>query len=1403
MDIFQEVSVSLSLMDFSQKLQVFFSCAEIDCYDEENNHQPIQLVVLGNNVGNVVQNAYIMSLEHGEKCIDMNYYTRASEIQMPYIDILKNKDEITAHKIQPQLVCPFNVIIKEFIPNNIPRYFKQIEKIASRPLVNERKGYRGYKFTNIHMRLGNKVHTDSFYELSFLFYRTSVANRVAFYILQKIKDDLYNINGDIVFYGYASYSQAIIFSLKEMFEEYLKNNPRRNIYNIETHYATFQYNLQSESFYSNAAKNADKIKIFSTLKIDNNKKKNTFVVQIVPIGSTLTTFDKMRAKYLKGRNLYEKSNVIANFNVFLAHDNDNNKDKISGCSKIEKEFWNSIDTNKQIVNVNIKKLIELSSNPNINYIINRKSEWWHPIECEQCFPETMQEEEPLIETDPTSTVPALQIYQKSEFSENNSNGNDFSDSLTNNILRLSELNDCVYYGHLLRGKYHYQYYIDTQEYISKTIIKINLINWLTEKRVKENNDKKRITPLLNIIFSPEHNTNVGFSQLVNAYYFNGTAEVVSVNVDKQFRSNFICEHDALRQTIERLHMENPNEEELVRFFFVDDSIISGSSYHRARDLLKSLIPDDFKDKYPVSVFSKCFVLVNRLSLATQETYIHDTKNNFLSFCNINISNVRKQGDSCVGCKLEREAKYLLKRSSTRSLANHWANKSESFSPVMFDDVSKLINHKKGKAYIRLLLTHVFGNLIEKRKMGGSEAINNILKLILYESSKPLNCEKRSDGTIINIKDDEETALVKEAFKTALQCDTNGTPNRQVFCLLEHAVKLLTRPFIFYNLELKKDVLKFIINACEFILMDETQIPSEYEYIKEIKNIIISSDPQKINLLNFIQNCLFEAFADMKSTYLLRKATIKKVFKFTMQYEDNEEAIRSFWKEYSFNIHKIIDGGGDETRSLWMEYLLIFGEEHPVVIKNKKPSKEGIPLSLLEDSITTEKESVNKIDLKKEPKKGRTLPLFEEIVPDKDSKSKAAKLFKEFCIEIFFQNTRLLYDGIKKYCENEDNQNIDENSYFFDNLIFFHKWDLSWASVVEPNEKITDSEKNLFRYINDKGTAEKNTDFKYNKLICNIIEMASQKYGIINEKMHIVLLTQESEKNDTISKDLDKLKFITNIINYKNDDKNTGNSENNDLNTTEEKKKDAREKYMIKKRIIHALKEDVLSDEKKIVYGSKRLKEDGYFLVLPVSNSIQNINNKKKIEIDWDRPFDFESDYKPFENPCFILCFDNDKIYNKLDSDVQHIEKVYIYASISFEKSEFNKKIVAPILIMRDILSYRDCIMNILEKDFNSYLMRVATQKTVENTIFKHEKTVNHTSTSDDKFPTILWEKNKALNAEEYEWLLFRNYTNNQIAKLFKRTLLHSDSKEKTSSLHISNNDKNIKNSFNFPAKYFI
>jgi hypothetical protein len=68
----------------------------------------------------------------------------------------------------------------------------------------------------------------------------------------------------------------------------------------------------------------------------------------------------------------------------------------------------------------------------------------------------------------------------------------------------------------------------------------------------------------------------------------------------------------------------------------------------------------------------------------------------------------------------------------------------------------------------------------------------------------------------------------------------------------------------------------------------------------------------------------------------------------------------------------------------------------------------------------------------------------------------------------------------------------------------------------------------------------------------------------------------------------------------------------------------------------------------------------------------------------------------------------------------------------------------------------------------------------------------------------LWDKECIINKNEYEWLLFRNYTNTQIAKLFNRTLLVDDENHRDTNPKLYLNDEDIdeKESFKKPAKIF-
>ena len=1377
--IFQEVGSSLSLMSFPRNLQFFLSCKD-ETSEKYNSKHTRHMVVLGNRVGHVIQNAYIMSLEHGERNIDTAYYTRTSELMKIFKKTQLEKNE------KPLLVCPFNVIKRRAVENgDLPLYFKQIRDIVEKPLVNEDPLERGYRLPDIHMRLGNKVHVGSFYEMSFLFYRTSIANRVAFYILQDTIEELKKMPNDIVFYGYASYSQALIFSLQEILKKYFEE---RNI-KKEVHYAIYQYNLQLESFLlqsvfpldNNSSKNTtvDRVQVYSTLELQENEEpRKTSVVQIVPIGSTLTTFDKMRAKYKRDRDNknIEHSSIKFNYNVFLIRDKNVKIDKCR--SIIEKDLWLSIDSNKMEVEVNTGKLKVLSDNPVISYIIERESDWQQPLRCKHCFPDILNEEIPIVETDPTSTVPTLQIYQnESSYSEDNSNDNLLYSSENNE--HLFQLQDCVYYGHFLRGKNHYQYYIDTQKYISKKEIKKQLKKWLiTEKE----NDINRIrnekdiysTPVLNVIFSPEHNSNVGFSQYVNAYYFNGTAEIVSVNVDKQFRSNFVCEHDALRKIIN--HLLNEHEGQPINFFYVDDCIITGSSFHRAKMLIQSLIPDEYRPSKYESVFSKCFILIDRLSMDTKESYVNYPKENFLSFCKVNISNMRKQGDSCVGCKLEYEAKYLFKRSATRSFANYWAKKALEYTPIMYDDTERRKDYGNTKAFVRMLLTHFIESYFDKKIIN----YENISRL--FDNIFDVLKDKNLNANIVT--KEKEVVIIVKSFE-ALRNTGKYTYEQIIVCIIEHLIKILSRPFKSYNFNVKTIILRFIINICESLFTGH----AKDETTGKICNIVISAGDNELKTLDFVKNSLFEALADMRSTYFLRKETIKKIYEFTkkfinfnckdacnycnekycnrfvsllkdkINYPCDNNLVRCFWKYYSFNIHKVIDSSGDETRSLWMEFLLLTGTEYQKITDEKN-------IRIM---------------------KGILSPLYNSIVLNDDSDKKYNKLFKEFCIEIFLQNSRLLFDGIEKIDSEIPETDPTDNSYFLQNMTYMRNWDLKWASVEsekkeekEKKEKRKNIEKELFDYFMKNGNDEKKINEKYKNFIQKISDMIVSKYNL-NNKLRIVLLTQNCD-DDLI--EMNNLDFI---------------AENTSDNYS--KLEIANAKYIIKKRIIWALRANLE------VYSNTRLINDGYCLIFSPNYKEQLLNDncsdnpKNKVE------FDINNDSTSFRKPFFILRFDNIPICDevKLAREAKPIEKVYLYISFDFALSEKKEKeIIVPLLIMRDILSYRNRIMRMLEKDFNSQLMQAWAREAGENAILKHEKSIDHSTNIDDLLSHKIWGTKKQLKEKELEWLLFRNNTNIQIAKLFNRLLLgFNKSHNQLPKLYLKNEDINYDNTFSTPAKEFL
>ena len=167
------------------------------------------------------------------------------------------------------------------------------------------------------------------------------------------------------------------------------------------------------------------------------------VIQIVPISSTLTTFDKMWKKFSgsveeESRN---KACLCGNYTVFWVVDQKGNLQR-GEPSNIEKRYW------KRSVGYEIEtKLPALKNagNEYVQYFIKSFVAWHDPLACELCYPNFVIDEVPLVETDPTSTVPTQQIRYK---------GNPIEKAnlqVEEEYQKFKKLMDCVYY--CCRGRY--------------------------------------------------------------------------------------------------------------------------------------------------------------------------------------------------------------------------------------------------------------------------------------------------------------------------------------------------------------------------------------------------------------------------------------------------------------------------------------------------------------------------------------------------------------------------------------------------------------------------------------------------------------------------------------------------------------------------------------------------------------------------------------------------------------------------------------------------------------------------------------------------------------------------------------------------------------------------------------
>ncbi|MCM1284943.1 MAG: hypothetical protein NC213_00080 [Acetobacter sp.] len=1285
-NIFIQITTQIPMKEFPNGLQLFL-------VDSNNT---VQVHLFGDSYYSAIRNSYVVSLENGSEGYDASDFRIAGDIisnfNMEYSDNIK-------YDLFPfECLVPFDKDRKIF--------FNTINKLAEKELI---KG-RGYKLLNNHIRIGNKVHMNSFYEMSFLFYRTIVANNVAFYILKDmIKNKVVDFDNDyVLFYGYSAYSQAILTSLTNIANLRFNNN--------RIFYATYIYNSQSDE-------NSEEIDVhindrFSFDKIEKTSKIK--IIQIVPISSTLTTFSKMWSKIIINQG-DKKLDLVKNYTVFWVRDTEKDSD-------LEQKYYGS--PNEDYVETKFKNLPQKE----IYYILNGNSVWNKPETCKECFPKNVIDEIPLIETDQTSTVPSQQLYLNQDLHQTDNTDKD-------ELKRLTTLLGFVNYGHFYRGKNHFQYYIDTQSYFD--YVSGDVREWLEKLSGR---DKERLIadyPCIEIIFSPVHNSNVGFSQYVNSYYFNGCAEIISVDEDKVFRSNFICEHNEIKLLIERLtndyYKYGDETFKPVRFTFVDDNLITGETFRKASSLLQSLIPEKILKNYTTNLFDRCFVLINRLSASSIKSYIVNELD-YNAFCHIDVSNMRTHGDSCVGCKLQQQANRFYKRSSTKFAADYWYKKSIVYENEFCNSHDD--NNKKCKSYMRLLLSHTFKNYINIQQ---NEEVNFfklvytyfevfLLKKFDIKSIKALGISEPYVRILFDsihlimpmiAKNDEDgfynvqNELAEHYFEFA--------DRKNIICNL---IKIISRPFFIYNQRLKRAILKFMIIIAECVIKNSLSLSGTdnlkaYDIAKKIIDLF-EEDNEK---LCFLKDYIYEALSDLNSTYLLRKITIISTLKYVNDNGADISLKEDFFRMYSIFIQKVVDSGSDETRALRLEHLLVNGKDEYSDLIADIPQRTAENRKTFSEFILSEvsKENIN-----------------ENVI----------QIFKNFCNEIFLLNGVILYDGVKQMYE----LNGITEDYFMERWINLRKIDNNYhgdeyenySEETKLNSFLSNSNNDV---ICDEGVNIINK--RYNDLINLLVNAINQKYKIDKSKIHIALLTyHKSFDNDDDIRDFEFVISNFDKIDIK-----------NDLISAHNKSKAiSNYKYVVKNEIIKALN------------NHNNFRNYGYYIGKYEENEL-----KKNCCISY--LFDALK-----SNSYCIIDFDNNIEDEKIKQKIKRIVPVYLYFSFNDNSDE-----TLPYMLMRDILSYRNSLIYYFQKDFTSDVMQRYNRFLDTSIILENERVVSHTSHKKDYDEvTSLINETEKVYCAHYDsiknWVLARNYCNSVIARLYNRVFNNiiktfdevvSDSKNKT------------------------
>ena len=760
------------------------------------------------------------------------------------LTILKKMLKNRIRKINPNAmvhIVPFDMI--DYDESGVTLFERNLKNVLEKDVQSKEFGC---KIENLHVRIGSKIHIRTFFEAELTFHNNYYTSRFAYWLFNRIRDNDEILKTEpITLVGYENYSEMLLNELQEML---LKDK-------YQSEYIIYEQKAL-EKFRSGKPIEAYK---------------DTQFIFIVPINSTTSTHVKLSGFLKKSiRNaLKEKSgNALSseyefgrtvNYGIILIASRSNNT------------YWEK-DKKKD------HTIISHINEESIEYYIEVESDWTNPLDCNECFPkDDYTNEVPLVETNKESVVPMHAIGLR-----DSDNQKEVWTFPKEEKKRLKELSNFLIYNHIERNGNHFSYYFCTEKLWEFPDVRDNIKGWLIKcgKKFRPENEEKKV---YDIIAAPLHLSNAAFVEEVNHSLFSNAALVLHFDVNKEYRTNVRAKYSNIQQLYDNLSEDN--EESIINFHYVDDTIISGQTFYRTKSLVKSLITPKSDSSVKVNIFRSIVLLISRLSRSSIQNYI-DRPEYFLSYFNLNISSMRVNEDACVLCKKRDEWSGIAGKASLNEVHLYWENKCKNVrcKPVeeLWEIAKKLDKQHQRRAAKYMIASHRAKSLLES--MYGNYA-----------------------------NDEIERQVIEDLFPDPQRLDLEE---------LIAVLKVLGRPFLNFRKEGREVIFRLMLKMLDTLLNENDSADTGSDKLDDTLKKLWNNPSYRIIIITILINRLVE----LESNFIIRKKSIQKIMKFVDSIRSSNKR-REFTVNYFNRIKQLVSQSNDFAKCLYLEHLLLYGYEY--------------------------------------------------------------------------------------------------------------------------------------------------------------------------------------------------------------------------------------------------------------------------------------------------------------------------------------------------------------------------------------------------------------------------------------------------------------------------------------------